>query len=74
MTSRIPVIDIAPYFSGNEAARRLVAEAVDGACTDLGFLIVSGHGVPDSLIGDMRRVSKAFFDLPLEEKQAAISK
>ena len=70
MTSHIPVIDIAPYFSGNEAARRRVAEAVDGACTDLGFLIVSGHGVPDSLIGDMRRVSKAFFDLPLEEKQA----
>jgi isopenicillin N synthase-like dioxygenase len=69
MANDIPVIDIEPFSSRDQTARRRVAEAVDRACTDLGFLVVSGHGVPDKLIDDMRTVSKAFFDLPLEEKQ-----
>jgi isopenicillin N synthase-like dioxygenase len=45
-----------------------VAREVDNACSALGFLIISGHGVPDGLIDDMRTVSRAYFDLPLEEK------
>lgn len=65
---RIPIIDIASFFLGGGAKRRAVADAVDQACTELGFLIVSGHGVPEALIEEMRRVSREFFDLPLEAK------
>jgi len=68
MVASIPVVDIAPYFGGAEAAKRAVARQIDEACTALGFLIISGHPVPERLIEEMRRVSRAFFDLPREEK------
>ena len=64
--SQVPIIDLAPYRSGENKAA--VARAVNKACQEIGFLIVAGHGVPDALIAETERVSHAFFDLPLEEK------
>ena len=64
----IPVIDIGPFLNGTAQDQETVAREVDRACSSLGFLIISGHGVPDSLIDDMRSVSRAYFDRPLEEK------
>ena len=64
----IPVIDIGPFLNGSAKDQEAVAREVDRACSSLGFLIISGHGVPDSLIEDMRSVSRAYFDRPLEEK------
>jgi isopenicillin N synthase-like dioxygenase len=68
MTDAIPLIDVSPFVHGSDAERRAVASAVNAACADIGFLLVSGHGVPASLVGRMRSVSTAFFDRPLEEK------
>jgi isopenicillin N synthase-like dioxygenase len=68
MTNPVPVIDIAPFFGTDESARRRVAEEVNSACTNIGFLIVTGHRVPAALIGEMRSVSRQFFDLPTDEK------
>ena len=68
MTDAIPLIDISPFLHGSDAERRAVASAVNVACADIGFLLVSGHGVPGSLVDRMRSVSTAFFDRPLEEK------
>jgi len=64
----IPVVDIAPFAEGGAKDREAVARRVDGACSSLGFLIISGHGVADGLIDDMRRVLFAYFDRPIEEK------
>ena len=64
----IPVIDLAPWRSGDAAGRREVAERVARACETVGFLIVSGHGVPQEVIDRAFSVSRAFFDLPVEEK------
>ncbi len=66
----VPVIDVSPFRSSDEAPRRAVAEQVGRACRDIGFLIVAGHGVADSLIEDCYRTSKEFFALPLAEKLA----
>lgn len=68
MTDAIPIIDISPFAKGTGAERQAVAAAVDTACTEIGFLLVTGHGVPASLVDDMRRVAATFFDRPLEEK------
>lgn len=70
MSSPVPVIDIAPFLHGDATARAGVAAAVDAACTDLGFLIISGHGVSEALVEEMRTVSRAFFDQPLADKLA----
>jgi isopenicillin N synthase-like dioxygenase len=64
----IPVIDIAPYFSGFPADKLRVAEQIGRACRDIGFYIIIGHGVPEELIGAVDRNARDFFDLPLEEK------
>ena len=64
----IPVIDIAPFRNGSAQQQQAVAKDVADACASLGFLIVSGHGVADSLIDDMRKVSFAYFDQPVEDK------
>jgi len=64
----VPVIDIAPYRTGGEAGKREVAAAIDRACRDIGFLVISGHGVAPELVEETREVTRAFFDVPLEEK------
>jgi isopenicillin N synthase-like dioxygenase len=68
MSSNIPVIDISGWFSPEASARLDVTQAVDAACREWGFLIVSGHGVERALMDAMMRVSKEFFDLPLDER------
>jgi isopenicillin N synthase-like dioxygenase len=64
----VPVIDIAPFRTGDLVDKSSVARAVDQACRDIGFLVISGHGVASGLVEETRAVGRAFFDLPLEEK------
>lgn len=64
----VPVIDIAPFRTGGLAEKKSVAAQVNRACRDIGFFIIKGHGVSQPLITAMKDVSRAFFDLPIEEK------
>ena len=64
----IPVIDLGPYRSGTAGDRRDVAERIGWACENIGFLIVTGHGIPQETIDRAFSVSQEFFDLPAEEK------
>lgn len=68
----VPIIDIAPYRLGTLTERQAVAREVGRACTDIGFLVISGHGVPDELIASVDRVSRDFFDLPVAEKMEIV--
>jgi isopenicillin N synthase-like dioxygenase len=67
--TEVPVIDIAPYLAGDPAGKRQVAEQVGRACAEIGFLTIVGHGVPTELLRRTYDVSRAFFDLPEEEKR-----
>lgn len=64
----VPVIDISPFRIGGNAARKRVANDVAQACRDIGFLIISGHGIPAATIKDMAVTTKAFFALDQAEK------
>jgi len=66
--SFVPVIDIAPYLSGTPEGKRRVAKQLDRACREVGFYVIVGHGVDPALIEQVETVSRAFFDLPLDEK------
>ena len=55
----VPVIDISQDVSW----------AVEKACSEWGFLVVSGHGVSEDLIDNMFKISYYFFDLNVKEKQ-----
>jgi len=62
-------VDLEPFRSGGPADRAAVAGAIDAACRDSGFLLVSGHGVPTALGDAVLDGFAAFFDLPIAEKR-----
>lgn len=61
-------IDLEPYRQGGQQARADVARQIDTACQEIGFFIVSGHGLPTSMVDDTMAMADAFFRLPLEQK------
>jgi isopenicillin N synthase-like dioxygenase len=64
----IPTIDLTPLREGSESGKRAVSRAIDAVCTDIGFFVVVGHGVPDDQITSTRRHAIDFFALPEAEK------
>jgi isopenicillin N synthase-like dioxygenase len=62
-------VDLEPFRLGGPAERAAVAAAIDTACRDSGFLLVSGHGVSTALCDGVLDGFGAFFDLPLAEKR-----
>lgn len=58
------MIDLTPWFHGDENERRQVAAQVDRALREIGFLLVTGHGVPLELREQVRTAAKRFFALP----------
>lgn len=65
----VPVIDISDLRSDDVARRRAVGKEIDGACRDIGFFQITGHGMPDELVQAVYDSAKQFFALPLEEKR-----
>ncbi|NHN91963.1 isopenicillin N synthase family dioxygenase [Acetobacter sicerae] len=65
----IPVIDISG-LSGTSEQKQTVVENLGDAARHVGFMYITGHGMEPSLFSNMLRETKAFFDLPIEEKMA----
>jgi isopenicillin N synthase-like dioxygenase len=65
----IPLVDLEPWFHGSDADRARVAAEIDRALQSSGFLLVTGHGVPDELRTDTRAASRRLFGLPTDAKQ-----
>jgi isopenicillin N synthase-like dioxygenase len=66
--TKIPAINITPFLAGDRQAKRQVAETFFRACEDIGFVVISGHGVPQTTIDRLFERGFAFFDLPPEVK------
>lgn len=65
----VPVIDIAPFMHGGAAGKRAVADQVRRACEEIGFFSISGHGVSEDLVEEVRRLSFEFFGRPMPVKR-----
>lgn len=65
----VPIIDLAPFFSGHPEGKTAVARQVNQACRDIGFLVITHHQISAELIERVSRVTRDFFDLPLEQKR-----
>jgi len=65
----VPTIDITPLVTGDEIARRVVADAIGEACRSIGFLCIEGHGVPSAAADRLRVAMQRFFALPETEKR-----
>jgi isopenicillin N synthase-like dioxygenase len=67
---RIPMVDIAPLFGSDAAAKAEVAEQLALAASEVGFLYISGHGIPPESIKRLESQAAAFFALPTATKRA----
>jgi isopenicillin N synthase-like dioxygenase len=63
----IPVIDFGPGRRHPDRRAELV-RTIGRACEGSGFLVVTGHGVDEALIGSMYARTEEFFFLPQAEK------
>jgi isopenicillin N synthase-like dioxygenase len=66
----VPTIDLEPFRLGSARDRAAVALEVRRACEEIGFLTISGHGVPPSVVASTYDTSRGFFDLPDEAKRS----
>ena len=64
-TAAIPIINIAPLLAGDMSP----AAAIGSACREVGFFYITNHGIPNSVIDEVYKQAKRFFDLPVAEKE-----
>ncbi|MFT4051211.1 MAG: 2-oxoglutarate and iron-dependent oxygenase domain-containing protein [Microbacterium sp.] len=70
MTFHVPLVDITPYISGgSDAAKADVARQIDAACRTVGFIQITGHGIPDAITHGLTDAMDRFFALDLDEKK-----
>lgn len=62
-------VDVEPFRLGGPDDREAVARAIDDACRDTGFLVLTGHGVDQRVVDRMFEATSEFFALPIEEKR-----
>jgi isopenicillin N synthase-like dioxygenase len=68
MGASVPIIDLESFRRGDDPDGA-TAQAMAEACAQIGFLVVSGHGVDAEVIDDAQREARAFFHLPLDVKR-----
>ena len=59
----IPLIDL------SNKDEHIIPELTQALC-DMGFVLVAGHGVPDTVVSELRGQTKKYFDRPLPNKLA----
>ena len=70
MTQTIPVLDVADYLADRPGALPAMARALHDALTTVGFLVVTGHDVPQPVIAQTFAEAKRLHDLPMGSKVA----
>ena len=68
--SQIPVVDLQNWFCGVSAEREQVCDQVRQVCHDIGFFYVINHGIETSTSAAYLKALRAFFALPLAQRQA----
>lgn len=68
MNTAIPIIDFQPFLEGNSEDKKAVAQQFYEALADVGCIYLTNYGFSPDLVARVFAQSKAFFDLPLEEK------
>ncbi len=69
MADRVPLVDLSGAFEPG-AQRDDAVDAIRRACEDVGFLLITGHGIPGELLQRVDSVSRQLFALPLQVKMS----
>ena len=68
MADAIPVIDVADHLAGRSGALQALARQFHDALTTVGFMVITGHDVPQPLIAQTFAEAQRLHDLPMPEK------
>jgi len=71
VASRVPLVDLSSAV-GPGPQRDRVVDVIRRACQDVGFLVITGHGVSQEVVQRIDVVSRAFFALPHDDKMAHV--
>ncbi|MDH3236031.1 MAG: isopenicillin N synthase family oxygenase [Alphaproteobacteria bacterium] len=63
----IPVIDLSPW-RGSSEDRAALAETLREICHNVGFFIVTNHGIDRAVVDNTFAIADRFFNLPIEQK------
>jgi isopenicillin N synthase-like dioxygenase len=66
----IPVVDFS-HWNTNETSRQRVAQEIVTACKEVGFVYITNHSLPESMLGEAFHWSERFFKLAQDEKLKA---
>ena len=68
VSEKIPVIDFAPFREGDRSRRSAISAEIYHACQEIGFMYLKHPGIDSDLVAETTKRSRAFFNLPLSEK------
>lgn len=66
------MVDISPFLPDGAGGREAdaVAEVIDRSCREIGFFLMTGHGIDPGSRAGLLEMARRFFDRPVEEKEA----
>jgi isopenicillin N synthase-like dioxygenase len=71
-TSTLPVVDVGAFAAGcdhDTPAAAAAAAEIDAVFREIGFLLVTGHGIEPAVKERMLEYMRRFFALPMEDKE-----
>lgn len=70
----IPIIDVSVLLREDVSREEklAVADAIGKACAEVGFFVIIGHGIEDSIVQSVWSATKTFFDLQDDQKRCLI--
>lgn len=66
--SVVPIIDVSALNGSDHEAKLEVAKQIGTACEEIGFLVITNHGIPQEVIDTTWAQTFEFFDSPFEQK------
>ena len=69
----IPIIDLTKLFQGTNEERKQVALQIGDACAEVGFFIIKGHNIDQTLIDNTWVATRCFFDQDQEVKNKLLT-
>ncbi|MEE2768779.1 MAG: 2-oxoglutarate and iron-dependent oxygenase domain-containing protein [Actinomycetota bacterium] len=69
--SLIPLVDLTEAFDPGAGREEAIA-TLRNACENIGFLVITGHGVQHETISKIETAAREFFSLPHEEKMRCV--
>lgn len=64
----LPTIHLSDFTDGSSTARQAIAAEIARTCEEVGFFYIDDHGVPESVLDELRAAVEAFFAQTREAK------